>query len=237
MFSCNYLTPYTPSPYGYNIEYSAHIFLRKSYTDYFECTDGLPISESPLYDPADPWANRDPRHGYIVRKPTEDWEGFYLYSQFNPTGALNKKYLDVTIPGDYANRYLWDWNFVFLRYADVLLMYAEAKNEVSGPDASVYAAINEVRARPDINMPPVDESRYNTKELLRDYIRHERAVELGIEGIRYDDLKRWKIAHTLLPTIEDPDGTNLVFEQHNYVWAFYQNELDANPNLVQNPGY
>ncbi|RIH63991.1 RagB/SusD family nutrient uptake outer membrane protein [Mariniphaga sediminis] len=237
MFSCNYITPYAAFPYGYNIEYCAHIFIRSNYLDYFECTDGLPISESPLYDPSDPWSNRDPRFYHTIRQPGEEWEGFYSQTQFDPTGVMNRKYLDVTIPGNYANVYLNDWNFVLLRYADILLMYAEAKNEASGPDASVYAAIDEVRARPGVNMPPVDQSKYNSKELVRDYIRNERAVELGIEGVRFDDLKRWKIAHTLLPTINDIDGTPLVFEDRQYLWPFPQSELDKNPNLVQNPGY
>jgi starch-binding outer membrane protein, SusD/RagB family len=119
----------------------------------------------------------------------------------------------------------------------VLLMYAEAKNEVSGPDATVYAAINQVRARSGINMPPVDQAKYNTKEKLRDYIRHERRVELALEGQRYNDLKRWNIAHLKLPTLKNPAGTPLIFETKNYVLPFLQSELDNNPMLVQNTGY
>ena len=239
MFSCKYLAPYAPNGYGYNQEYSSTIFLRPSYRDAFECADGLPISESPLYNPANPFANREPRFYYCVRQPGEDWADklFFPYIQFNPTGVENRKYLDPTVSGSYSDRSLCDWDFVLLRYADVLLMYAEAKNEASGPDASVYNAINQVRSRPGVNMPNVDQSKYNTKELLRDYIRHERQVELGIEGIRFFDLIRWKIADVLLPTITDFDGNKLVFAQRQYLWPFPQSELDKNPNLVQNPGY
>jgi hypothetical protein len=86
-------------------------------------------------------------------------------------------------------------------------------------------------------MPPVDESKYNTKESLRDFIRHERRVELALEGQRYNDLKRWNIAHLKLPTLQSPAGTPLKFEINNYQLPFMQSELDANANLVQNTGY
>ncbi|MCX6219652.1 MAG: RagB/SusD family nutrient uptake outer membrane protein [Bacteroidia bacterium] len=237
MFSCRYLSPDASGVYGYNIEYSAHIFLRQSFRDAFECTDGKAISESPLYNAANPYVNRDPRFYYTIRQPGQDWPGFYSYNTFNPSGVLNRKYLDPTISGDYSNAFLDDWDFIILRYADVLLMYAEAKNEASGPDASVYAAINQVRSRPGVNMPLVDQSKYNNQSSVRDYIRHEREVELGVEGVRYYDLKRWKIADTFLPTIKDADGNFLVFTQKQYLWPFPQSDLDANPQLVQNPGY
>lgn len=239
MFACEYLSPDSyHSVYGANIEYAKHIFLRQDLADAFECIDGLSISESPLYDPEDPFANRDPRHAYIVRNPVgTDWDGHYPYSFFDPTGVQNRKYIDPTIPGDYANAYLNDWNFILLRYADVLLMYAEAKNEASGPDQSVYDAINEVRARPSVDMPPVDQSKYNTKELVREFIRHERRIEFAMEGIRYFDLKRWHVAHIIMPEIKNLVGDPYTFEEKHYYWPFDQNELDNNPNLVQTNGY
>lgn len=235
MFSCNYQSPDGVGNYGYNIEYIAHIFLRQHFQDDFECSDGKSISESPLYNPSNPYANRDPRFYDIVRLPGEDWPGFYTYNTFNPTGVLNRKYADTTIPGNYSNVYLNDWNFIILRYADVLLMYAEAQNESSGPDASVYSAINAVRAR--VNMPPVDESKYNTQASVRNYIRHEREIEFALEGLRFNDLKRWHIADSLLPTIIDADGEHLVFDKRQYLWPFPQSELDINPQLKQNEGY
>lgn len=240
MFSCVYLSPESyHSVYGMNIEYNAHIFLTKELKDAFECSDGLPITESPLYDPANTFKNRDPRHNYIVRNPVgTDWEGgHYPYNAFDPTGVKNRKYIDTTLGGDYAAAPFEDWDFILIRYADVLLMYAEARNEASGPDASVYNAINEVRERPGVNMPPVDQAKYNTKEKLREYIRHERQVELAVEGIRYFDLKRWKIAPAVLSVMENPGGASRVFEQKHYFWPFAQSELDNNPNLVQTTGY
>ncbi|CAL1521262.1 RagB/SusD family nutrient uptake outer membrane protein [Chitinophaga sp. MM2321] len=237
MFSCKYLSPDAHSTYGMNIEYTAHVFYRQNFMDAFECIDGKSIKESPLYNAADPFSKRDPRFYYTIRLPGQDWPGFYTYATFNPTGVQNRKYIDTSIEGNYANAYRNDWDFVLLRYADVVLMYAEAQNEASGPDASIYSAINEVRSRPGVNMPSIDQSKYKTKELVRDYIRHEREIEFPIEGIRYFDLKRWHIAHTLLPTIKDAGGNFLVFDQRQYLWPFPQSELDNNDKLEQNPGY
>lgn len=239
MFACEYQSPDSyQSFYGMNIEYTKHLFLTPDLENAFECTDGLSISESPLYNPNDHFANRDPRHTYIVRNPVgTDWEGFYPYNFFDMTGVQNRKYVDPTIPGNYVNAYRQDWSFILLRYADVLLMYAEAQNEASGPDQSVYDAINQVRSRPSVNMPPVDQSRYNSKDLVREFIRHERQIEFAVEGIRYFDLKRWKIAHIVLSKRVNYAGYPYKFEMKNYYWPFSQWELDANPNLVQTTGY
>ncbi|WP_372934683.1 RagB/SusD family nutrient uptake outer membrane protein [Mariniphaga sediminis] len=238
MFACEYLSPDSyHSVYGANMEYTSSVFLRQSLFDAYECIDGKTIEESPLYNPENPYENRDPRFNATVRFPDENWEGYFSTTTFNPTGVLNKKHVDYLLPATYANSYLNDWNFILLRYADVLLMYAEAKNEASGPDQSVYDAINEVRARPSVDMPPVDQSKYNTKELVREFIRHERQVELAMEGVRYFDLKRWRIAHIIMPALKNPEGSFYVFEEKHYNWPFPQDELDNNPNLVQTNGY
>src|SRR5690606_34371900 len=84
-------------------------------------------------------------------------------------------------------------NYIVLRYADILLMYAEALNEFSGPSPEVYAALNEVRQRPSVSMPeilPVPVP--YTQEQLREIIRHERRIELAGEGLYYNDIRRWK---------------------------------------------
>jgi hypothetical protein len=126
---------------------------------------------------------------------------------------------------------------VHLRYADVLLMYAEAQNEAGGPDASVYDALDQVRARADVNMPPVDRGKYNSQALLREYIRNERRVELACEGHRYFDLKRWRIAEEKLDGFEVPGGGTMVFRPENYLLPFPQKETDRNTELKQNDGY
>ena len=86
-------------------------------------------------------------------------------------------------------------------------------------------------------MPPVDRVKYNSQGSLRDYIRHERRIELALEGLRYFDIKRWGIAHTKMPTLKNPGGVPLVFAEKNYLFPFPQAEMDNNPQLKQNPGY
>lgn len=76
-----------------------------------------------------------------------------------------------------------------------------------------------------------------TQETLREYIRNERRVELALEGHRYFDLKRWKIAHIKLPTMILPDGTPYLFEEYNYYLPIPQAEMDRNTELVQTDGY
>ena len=116
-----------------------------------------------------------------------------IFNESDPllTSYSQKKYIDLSkLPFDRTKTPLTDQNIIHMRYADVLLMYAEAKNEVSGPDATIYKALNDIRSRTSVNMPPVDQAVYNTKDKLRDFILHERRIELALEGNRYYDLKR-----------------------------------------------
>ncbi|MDD4190580.1 MAG: RagB/SusD family nutrient uptake outer membrane protein [Mangrovibacterium sp.] len=113
-------------------------------------------------------------------------------------------------------------------------MHGEAKNEATGPDASVYEAVNQVRAR--VDMPPVPGGL--TKEEMRERIRHERRVELALEGVRWGDVKRWKTAEVYIPTLVDPGGTRRAFNPaKHYLLPFPQSEMDINDALEQNPGY
>jgi hypothetical protein len=249
MFSTQYLAPTnvhrtSPGAAGMDIELGWWSLMQpyKNLVDDYEMTDGKSITESPLYDPANPYANRDPRLDLTVKLPGEVWKNSsgvtWAGSYQSYTGFLMEKYVDLSrAPFAAATATSSDQDMIHLRYADVLLMYAEAKNEVSGPDATIYAALNLVRGRTGINMPAVDQARYDTKDELREFIRHERRIELALEGQRYNDLKRWNIAHIKLPTLQTPSGTPLVFDVKNYVLPFPQSELDNNPNLVQNTGY
>jgi hypothetical protein len=194
-----------------------------------------------LYDPANYKLNRDPRLALTI-KPFADKaidssgkERDFAYNGQSATGYNPVKYGNWdALPCDYSTKSEQDW--IILRYADVLLMYAEAKNEASGPDASVYKAINDIRARPGIKMPPLPEGL--TKEQMRDRIRQERRVELALEGLRWSDIKRWKTAETYIPTLVDQGGQRRVFDKtKHYLMPFPQSEIDINKNLVQNPGY
>ena len=121
-------------------------------------------------------------------------------------------------------------------------MYAEAKNEASGPDASIYDALDQVRKR--AGMPVVDRNRYNTQDKLREFIRNERRVELAGEGLRYYDILRWRIAEKVLNkeiVSYEISGvlplkiieTRVFNPNKHYVWPLPQSAIDKAKNLVQ----
>jgi hypothetical protein len=115
-------------------------------------------------------------------------------------------------------------------------MYAEATNEASGPNQSVYDAINAIRARSGVGMPPLPAGL--SKDQMREKIRHERRIELAMEGQRWSDIKRWKTAETYINTLVDQGGVQRKFDPtKHYLMPFPQSEIDVNTNLVQNPGY
>lgn len=247
MFATQYLAPNNvqrSGQAGMDIELGWFSLLQAT-TDLvndYEMKDGKPAGESPLFDAANPYNNRDPRLDMSVKLPGEVWKNpntGTTWSGSYPASAgffITEKYVDLTrAPFGSNTGASTDQDYIHIRYADVLLMYAEAKNEATGPDASVYDAIDQVRQR--AGMPKTDQAKYNTKEKLRDYIRHERRIELALEGQRYFDLKRWKIAHIKLPTLKTPSGQSLVFEEKHYVLPFTQFELSNNPALEQNTGY
>lgn len=191
----------------------------------YTCTDGLPIDESPLFDPHNPFKNRDPRCTATI----VEFETPHLGFMYNPhpeavkvlnlnTGKMQKNN-DTRANAQFAsfNGLLWkkgidetwlengkdtDPDKIIIRYADVLLMYAEAKIELNQIDQSVLDAINQVRARAygvantDVNNYPTVTTT-NPKE-LRSILRTERRVEFAKEGLRYMDLVRWKIASKAL---------------------------------------
>lgn len=243
IFSSRYMNPDRYATDGIDMKYGASAALnaRLDFINEFECTDGLPITTSPLYDPANVFGNRDPRLAFTIRHASEPITNPAngLVHNNNLSGLhtpyLIRKYVDPAhLPLSFATRS--DQDYVVLRYAEVLLIYAEAKNEQSGPDQSVYDAVNAVRARVGVNMPalPADLD----QAAMRDRIRHERRVELGAEGMRYLDLKRWKTAEIIIPTIVDPGGVTRQFDPaKHYVFPFPQGEVDVNTKLKQNPNY
>ena len=121
----------------------------KDLVDLYECTDGKSISESALYDENNPFANRDPRLDYTILYDGSVIAGKTYSSgaalgNSTRTGYSIRKYIN---PENDGMNYPGWTNFIYIRYAEILLIYAEAKNEVSGPDESVYKAVNDVRDR------------------------------------------------------------------------------------------
>ena len=124
-------------------------------------------------------------------------------------------------------------NYPILRYADVLLMYAEALNELGGPSAEAYAAINRIRQRARMNQPDVlPDLEGLTQEQFREAIFKERRLEFAFEGQRWFDLVR----SGQMVKVMQAQGKTSAQEFHNLL-PIPQRELDANPKLEQNPGY
>lgn len=218
------------------------VFPTREFVDSYEMTNGKAITDPTSgYDPLNPYANRDPRMDATIVRPGGFWRGIPYASIALDGGASTKLGYILrkhAITAD-ANRDDSPLNFIVFRYADVLLMYAEAKNEVSGPDNTVYEALNKVRARPGVNMPAISG---RTKEELREIIRHERQIELAFEGIYYTDIRRWKIAKDLMNNKVIRSLQNTQLDTRNFIDAFYlwpipQSEKDLSPGLGQNPGY
>ncbi|PXV65907.1 putative outer membrane starch-binding protein [Dysgonomonas alginatilytica] len=159
----------------------------------------------------------------------------YVFRKFVAEGNMN---------GGINNRAHTPINFPLIRLADVYLMYAECQNELDKQGIAVEY-INKVRQRPSVNMPAVNSGpawlKASTKEEVFDRIQHERAIELAAEGHRWDDLRRWKLAKTLIPgNVYGFTGKRLltkVFIDRDMLWPIPGEEMDINPNLVNNPGW
>lgn len=120
-------------------------------------------------------------------------------------------------------------NMYVLRYADVLLMLAEAENELNGPSTAVFDAVNTIRIRAGLDSLAASDY---TEETLRDAILKERQIEFVGEGHRWFDLVR---TNTLVSTMHDLGFTNV--DERRTIFPIPQAELDANPNMTQNNGY
>ena len=188
------------------------------------CTDGLPIDESPLYNPRKPFENRDPRCAATIVEFQTNHLGFMYqphpdsitvwnfttgkYQKNNDTRSIaqycsyNGLVLKKGVDGDWVDDLKSDPDKIIIRYADVLLIYAEAKIELAEIDQSVLDAINLVRARAynaGLNettlYPPVTNT---DQSYLRRIVRTERRMEFALEGLRYMDIIRWKLAEKVL---------------------------------------
>ncbi len=234
IFSINFLAPNNTTPWDmYYGDWDAAAPLQNFVND-FECTDGLPYGVSPLTNTSAPFTNRDPRLAKTVYVDHPDFGNGKIHNPSNPrpTGYGVLKFLEPNnIPYGFST--LSQQDAVVLRLAEVMLMYAEAHNEIAGPDATVYKAMADLRAR--VGMPAYPAGL--TKEQMRTRIRHERRIELAFEGLRYYDLIRWHIAGPVLNNVKD-SLTPYHFEDKFYRWPLPQTEIDKSGGvLVQNPNY
>ncbi len=215
----------------------------KDLVDVYLMKDGKTSKESNLFDPGKPYDNRDPRLHQSVVIAGYPYNGkISTRSDVVTTGFGSKKHTiykdNVTIPDVVAGNS--DLNIILIRYAEVLLTYAEALNELQGPTGQVSWALNKVRSRPTVNMPPVAENL--NKDQMRELVRLERRVELAMEGRYYSDIKRWKTAEIVnnkpIYNADDEMIEKRVFKaERDYLWAIPPAQIDLNPNLQQNPNW
>lgn len=209
----------------------------------FYMANGKPITDpSSGFDPKNPYMNRDPRFYATINYPGAKYKGAIVASTTYPrTGYGQKKYTiykENEVPASTKTENQSELNYIFLRYADVLLMYAEAQNEAAGPDQSVYDALKLIRQR--ANMPEFTSGL--TKEQMRQEIRHERRIELAGEGMYYFDIRRWHTAEVVMNGdiynyLGVKFGSRKFNKDRDYLWPIPTTALQTNPALTQNPGY
>ena len=232
--------------------------------DDYEMADGSKFDWAIPAHAANPYANRDPRFHMSVIYNDRTWAGSVIKTHLNSgtvdaifynnpgstqTGYYLAKLLDEnsSLIGTYKPG---SHHWVFMRYAENLLNYAEARNEeLTSPDPSVYDAVNMIRQRPGVAMPRLPAGL--SKEEMRERIRHERRIELAFETHRFWDVRRWRIGTTVFGDAIGmritKTGTTYKFdkittENRSYKPAFDlfpipQSEMERNKALKQNPGY
>lgn len=202
------------------------------------------LDERTINDEIDPrtfvtffWDTNDSTayQGKVLRSRTYENK---TYADAYPNGGTNvfaNKYLDWEFNG-HAGSQDGGWhgsgnNLRMLRYADILLMFAEAEFQTSGSTDLAVNAVNEVRAR--VDMPAF------TSITLQD-IEDERIKELSLERSRYFDLLRWgRVKERLVdnPQFKSESAGTAAYKPGREYIAIPENEIANNPNFVQNPGY
>lgn len=237
--------------------------------DAFGMENGLPITDPASgYNPNDPYVKRDPRFGNSI---IYNGSTFFL-STSNAMVAVNT-FLGaspdgpaatgpIAIPGYYWRKMMvedgggnTDRCYPLIRYAEILLNYAEALNEYQGPTGDVYNTLIQIRKRAGI-LAGID-GNYGlksgiSKDDMRLVIQNERRVELALEEHRLWDVRRWKIAevtdNVMLKGMKiTKTGNTFTYEvidikPHFFRPAFYlfpipESEMAKSPKFVQNPGW
>jgi len=215
----------------------------------FYCTDGLPISTSSLFDPANAWENRDPR--LLATITSANWPN-------NPASKEDKAgiyYPIKYVPKEVDHMADSPQDYYLIRFAHILLIKAEALAQ-QGTNAEIYTLINQLRYR--VSMPHVEDvegAGLSQTELL-DLVKHERRIETAFEFLRYFDIKRWgeiqeKYDYFNAHELDNYQGLDHYSPGGAYwskmierVWLpkyekmpIPQAELDANKKLIQHDGY
>ncbi|WP_202866461.1 RagB/SusD family nutrient uptake outer membrane protein [Flavobacterium cupreum] len=234
--------------------------------DSYLLSNGKTIADA-SYNELNPYNNRDPRldatvirHGSQLENANGSFttintalgtgdDSINNSSNSTPTGYYVSKFYDKT-----ARNMLYSGsNLILIRYADVLLMYAEAKAKLNQfGQAEWDLTIKKLRTRAGFTNPAALNYPAVSSSEMEEIIHRERRSELAMEGLRLMDLRRWKSAETVLndwvhgmKTNEAPliDNGYVRVEKRifnankNYLWPVPQSERDLNKNLSQNPNW
>lgn len=223
------------------------------------------------YVETNPYVNRDPRltativyDGYSWLKPNNTTKTIYIKPGSDPvqpgldeysagsqaasaTAYYWRKYFDPTAQANFVSGN----NLHLFRYAEILLDYAEAKQSLGQMDATVWdKTIGALRKR--AGFTEASALSYPGAANMTNIIRRERRVELAMEGLRTDDIRRWKIADAVMngyahgakfSSDQSTDGGYIRTQlrkfnpSRDYLWAIPSHDLGLNSNLTQNPGY
>jgi hypothetical protein len=258
------------SPVGYivnNSQSQGRTSPTEEFVDAFTTITGLPITDPTSgYNPAAPYANRDPRLAATVFYNGSLWLNRAVQTFEGGLDKPNIPSATQTRTGYYLRKFLYDnstssayssqsHNFVYFRYAEIILNYAEGLNETGLTEAAVQQIIL-IRKRAGIQAGssgrygiPVGISQTN----MRTLIQNERRIELSFEEHHFWDLRRWKIANTVLNTTlhgmqitKDVSGnliysivpvTNIVYQDRLYHMPLPYSETVTDANLTQNFGW
>ena len=235
----------------------------QNHVDLYEMSNGKPVTDATSgYHPQNPYANRDPRFYANILYNDVLWQGRNMQMYDGGTDYRSTA-VTYTRTGYYTRR-LWPEvyranststsliNFIFFRYGEVLLNYAEALNEAQGPVSDVYTYVNQIRARAGMPALPAGLS----KDQMRARIHNERSVELAFEEHRWWDILRWKEGQSIIT--QTVNGMNVVksgtsfiytvqalssdyqrvFRDNMYLYPIPISEIQkSNGVLKQNPGW
>ncbi|TDQ08890.1 RagB/SusD family nutrient uptake outer membrane protein [Pedobacter metabolipauper] len=210
---------------------TARISIHGNFVTDFYGTDGLPITDAAsIVTPLRPYVNRDPRLAATVYLPGSSYFfGVYTGKAGNASletdFALRKYTFGALSSGDRG------LDLIAFRYADLLLMLAEAENQVNGATTVAYEAANQVRNR--VNMPNFKSGL--TPVAFNEEVIHERRVELGMEGQRWFDLITLGIADRKINAVNELGRKFVPGRQE--LFPIPKSEINLNGNLKQNPGY
>ncbi|MBL4676928.1 MAG: RagB/SusD family nutrient uptake outer membrane protein [Mucilaginibacter sp.] len=244
-------------------------FPYQEFVDAFQMADGKDIADpASNYNPNDPYTGRDPRLAYSVLRDQSKWitntsltpspiniytvngQGIGLDAIYagTKTGYYGAKMLDpAAVPNSFSQTLRC---IPLIRYAEVLLSYAEAINEFEGP-AKAYEPIEKIRER--AGLVPFTLPAGLTKDEMRKVIQHERRIELAFEGHRFWDIRRWLIGDTQnaqftgMEVQRDGAGNLKAYKRVNvrkhgfkgalYLWPLPAAEVAKSTETLQNPGY